>query len=83
MLYISTAKVLSILGKEQEARQIMLLACKNKPTPHTWTIAGTFFFNVSVVLINLHTNYSFNIQKQTYLLYSLKKKLNDESLIVI
>ncbi|XP_044749185.1 cilia- and flagella-associated protein 70-like [Coccinella septempunctata] len=45
MLYIDTAKVLSILGKEQEARQIMLLACKSNPTPYTWTIAGTFFYN--------------------------------------
>ncbi|XP_045480859.1 cilia- and flagella-associated protein 70-like [Harmonia axyridis] len=50
ILYIHTAKVLSILGKEQEARQIMLLACKRHPTPYTWTIAGTFYYNENDLL---------------------------------
>ncbi|KAL3266776.1 hypothetical protein HHI36_010934 [Cryptolaemus montrouzieri] len=50
MLYVHCAKVLSLLNREQEARKIMLKACKNNPTPYTWMIAGSFFYNENDLL---------------------------------
>ncbi|KAK9876659.1 hypothetical protein WA026_014034 [Henosepilachna vigintioctopunctata] len=50
MLYVHCAKVLSILNEEQEARKIVLKACKNNPTPHTWIVAGTFYYNENDLL---------------------------------
>lgn len=44
LVYIKCAKIVEDLGDTQEARKLILLACKHAPTPYTWLRAGQLYY---------------------------------------
>ncbi|XP_056636841.1 uncharacterized protein LOC130445298 [Diorhabda sublineata] len=47
---INLARVLGELEEDQEARKFILLACKYKPTPYTWYLAGVLYYQENDLL---------------------------------
>jgi hypothetical protein len=43
LLYLNCAKT---TDATQEARKLLLIACKNNPTPYSWMSCGIVYFNV-------------------------------------
>ncbi|CAG9823002.1 unnamed protein product [Phaedon cochleariae] len=50
LVYINCARILEHMGDDQEARKLILLACKFKPTPYTWLKAGLLYFQENDLL---------------------------------
>lgn len=46
MVYVKAAVIYEGLKDLQEARKLMLLACKYSPTPYTWLTAGLLYYKV-------------------------------------
>lgn len=44
MVYIKCAEIMEDIGETQEARKLILLACKYNPTPYTWFKAGQLYY---------------------------------------
>ncbi|XP_023311235.1 cilia- and flagella-associated protein 70-like, partial [Anoplophora glabripennis] len=44
MVYINCAQILDDSGNRQDARKLILLACKHSPTHYTWYRAGLLYF---------------------------------------
>lgn len=54
MVYVKAAVILEGLKDLQEARKLMLLACRYSPTPYTWLTAGLLYYKV---LYNCNTSF--------------------------
>lgn len=47
MVYVKAAVIYEEMKNLQEARKLMLLACKYSPTPYTWMTVGLLYYKVS------------------------------------
>ncbi|KAJ8927141.1 hypothetical protein NQ314_020414 [Rhamnusium bicolor] len=50
MTYVNCAQILENLGNDQEARKLILMACKYSPTPYTWFRAGQLYLQENDLL---------------------------------
>lgn len=51
LIYIKMSIVLEHLQEIQEARKMVLLACKYSPTPYTWLAAGLLYYKVNTAQV--------------------------------
>lgn len=49
MVYVNASIIYESVKNFQEARKLMLLACKYSPTPYTWLTAGLLYYKVGII----------------------------------